>query len=71
MFEFTTGYLDLDNEGEDYDYTTEHILTDKPDLAVPRRRLYKVHSKRFAASGDWLNPPRSFVPRDTVCDWTI
>ena len=30
-FEFTAGDLDSDDEGEDDDFTTEKILTDKPD----------------------------------------
>ena len=41
-FEFTAGYLDSDDEGEDDDFTAERILRDKPDPRTPGGRLYKV-----------------------------
>ena len=61
-FEFTAGELDSDDDGEEY----ERILTDKPDPATPRGRLYKVRWKGFAASRDSWDPPSSFVPRYTT-----
>ena len=39
---------------------------DKPEPATPGGRLYKVRWKRFAASRDLWEPPRSFVPRYTT-----
>ena len=60
------GDLDCVDDGEEDDYTAERILTDKPDPATPRGRLYKVHWKGFAASRDSLEPPSSFVPRYTT-----
>ena len=66
MFEFTAGYLDSDDDGEEDDYTAERILTDKPDPATPEGRLYKVCWKRFAASRDSWEPRSCFVPRYTL-----
>ena len=65
-FEFTGGDLDSDDEGEDDDFTAERILTNKPDPGTPRRRLYKVSRKEFAASRDSWEPPSSFLPRYTT-----
>ena len=47
-FEFTSGDLDSDDDGEEDYYTAEGILPDKPDPATPGGRLYKVCSKEFS-----------------------
>ena len=65
-FGFTAGDVDSNDEGEDDDFTAEKILMDKPDPGTPRRRLYKVRWKGFAACRDFLEPPSSFVPRYTT-----
>ena len=65
-FDFTAGDVDLDDEGEDDDFTAEKILMDKPDPGTPGGRLYKVRWKEFAASRDSWEPPSSFVPRYTT-----
>ena len=65
-FEFTSGDVDSDDEGEDDDFTAERILADKPDPGTPGGSLYKVRWKRFAASRDSWEPPSSFVLRYTT-----
>ena len=66
IFEFTTGDVDSDDEGEDDNFTAERILMDKPDPWTPGGRLYKVRWKGFAASRDLWEPLSSFVPRYTT-----
>ena len=61
----TFGFTAADLDSED-DYTAEQILTDKPEPATPRKRLYKVCGKGLAASRDLWEPPTSFVPRYTA-----
>ena len=63
-FEFTAG--DSDDDGEEDGYTSEQILTDKPDPTTPGGRLYKVRWKGFPASQDSWEPLSSFVPRCTI-----
>ena len=65
-FEYTSGDLDSDDEGEDDDFTDERILMDKPDPGTPGGRLYGVRWKGFAASRDLWEPPSSSVPRSTT-----
>ena len=64
--EFTAGYTDSNDDGEEDDHTAERILTDKPDPITPGERLYKVRWKGFAASWNSWEPPSSFVPRYTT-----
>ena len=65
-FGFTAGDLDSDDDGEENDYTSERILSDKLDLATLGGGVYKVRWKGFAASRDFREPPSSFVPRYTT-----
>ena len=41
-FEFTADAFDSDTDGEENEYTTKRILSDKPDPRTPGERLYNV-----------------------------